>query len=86
MTTKPTKPLSGELSVPEPSRDPACAKCGGAGHRTETIRTTGDDWSRYFNLQNQRFRARICERCGYTELYSLKSDWGDNVWDLLIGS
>ena len=64
----------------------ACPKCGHTRHRSEIIRTTGDDWSRYFNLQNQRFRARICEQCGYTELFSMKSDWGDNFLDLLFGS
>ncbi len=71
---------------PRPALDPACAKCGGLNHRQEIIRTTGDGWSRYFDVQNFRFRCRICEQCGYTELYFMQSAWGDNALDLLFGA
>lgn len=53
--------------------DPACAKCRGRQHRTETIRATGDGISRFVNLQRCRFNVRICERCGFTELYAIRS-------------
>ncbi|MCY4522255.1 MAG: zinc ribbon domain-containing protein [Caldilineaceae bacterium] len=79
--TGPSDTTTGPVTAP----DPACLKCGGRTHREETIRTTGDDWSRFLDLQRFRFRARICEQCGYTELYSRKSTWGDNAWDLLFG-
>ncbi|MCY4520385.1 MAG: zinc ribbon domain-containing protein [Caldilineaceae bacterium] len=78
-----TSDATAPTAVPPP--DPACPKCGGQTHREETIRTTGDDWSRFLDMQRFRFRARICEQCGYTELYSRESNWGDNAWDLLFG-
>ena len=53
--------------------DPACAKYGGRQHRTETIRATGDGISRFVNLQCCRFNVHICERCGFTELYAIRS-------------
>ena len=54
----------------------ACAKCGGTGCETGTIRTTGDGVSRYMNLQNQKFGFMACEACGYTEFYRMDGKGG----------
>lgn len=63
----------------------ACPKCGNTVHREELIRTTGDGLSRLLNLQNQRFRARICTACGFTELYSMSVSRAGAVADAIFG-
>lgn len=70
----------------EPYRpDPACVKCGNLAHRQEIIRTTGDGLSRFFDVQNKKFHVRICERCGYSEMYSASTTAASSVMDLLFG-
>jgi len=46
-----------------------CAKCGNRQAEADRIRTTGSGFSRFFNIQNRRFTAVSCTRCGFTELY-----------------
>ena len=51
------------------SRIYSCDKCSNTEYRTGQIRTTGSGISRFLNLQNQKFEAVSCSKCGYTELY-----------------
>jgi predicted nucleic-acid-binding Zn-ribbon protein len=44
-----------------------CPKCGHA--EVDDIATTGAGVSRLFDVQNRRYRAVSCTRCGYTEFY-----------------
>ncbi len=46
-----------------------CAKCGGRKPEVDEIRTTGSGFTKYFNIQNRRFTAISCAKCGYTEFY-----------------
>lgn len=61
-----------------------CPKCGGRKADIDSIRTTGSGFTRYFNIQNRKFTAVICSRCGYTEFYRGGSSSGaSNVLDFL---
>jgi len=61
-----------------------CVKCGGSEASTGEIRTTGSGFSRFMNLQNQKYATVSCVDCGYTELYK-RSGGGalGNVFDIL---
>ena len=79
--------------VPDAARPPQadprlqpCVKCGGPHFSTARIRTTGDGVSRFLNLQNQKFVARSCDNCGYTEFYRAETSTLGNVMDVLLGS
>ena len=76
----------GDSPTPPDPRLQACVKCGGQHFSTARIRTTGDSWSRFFNVQNQKFVARSCNNCGYTEFYRAETSALGNVMDLLLGS
>ncbi|WP_423127939.1 zinc ribbon domain-containing protein [Gaoshiqia sp. Z1-71] len=58
-----------------------CPKCGSRKAELDQIRTTGSGFTRYFNIQNRRFTAVSCTKCGYTELY--KSSPSGKMSDVL---
>jgi uncharacterized protein len=61
-----------------------CPKCGNKKAEIDNIRTTGAGFTRFFNIQNRRFSAVSCTRCGYTELYRTgTAGTGSNVLDFL---
>jgi uncharacterized protein len=61
-----------------------CPKCGNRKAEFDQIRTTGSGFTRYFNIQNRKFTAVSCSRCGFTELYrGTKSGGASNVLDFL---
>lgn len=61
-----------------------CVKCGNRNADTDEIRTTGSGFTKYFNIQNRKFTAVICTRCGFTELYKGSASSGaSNVLDFL---
>ena len=49
----------------------SCAKCGCTNCETGEIRTTGSGFSRFLNLQNQKFGYLTCSNCAYTEFYRM---------------
>ncbi|MCL0099838.1 zinc ribbon domain-containing protein [Dehalococcoidia bacterium] len=62
----------------------SCEKCHSTGYKTGEIRTTGSGLSRFLNLQNQKFTAISCDKCGYTDLF--RTDGGGkigNIFDVL---
>lgn len=62
----------------------SCAKCGTRNAETDEIRTTGSGFTKYFNIQNRRFTAVTCTKCGFTELYrGGKSGRASNILDFL---
>jgi len=63
-----------------------CPKCGNRKADVDQIRTTGSGFTRYFNIQNRRFHAVSCSKCGFTELYKEgKSSGASNVLDFITG-
>ncbi len=60
-----------------------CPKCNHRKAEIDTIRTTGNGFSRFFDIQNRKFTAVTCTNCGYTELYRMKTGSGGNVLDFL---
>jgi len=61
-----------------------CPKCGSNEHKTKELAFTGTGLSRIFDLQMHEFVAIICQRCGYTELYSKDVVGGkDKISDFL---
>ena len=63
----------------------SCVKCSESSeHTVDYIRTTGSGISRFLNMQNKKFAAVSCVKCGYTEMY--KQNAGGlmgNVFDML---
>jgi predicted nucleic-acid-binding Zn-ribbon protein len=63
-----------------------CAKCGNKKADIDNIRTTGSGFTRYFNIQNRKFVAISCTKCGFTELYKAdRTSGASNVLDFITG-
>jgi hypothetical protein len=65
-------------------RQYSCVKCETTKFETGEIRTTGSGFSRFLNLQNQKFSTVSCANCGFTEVY--RTDAGGkigNIFDIL---
>jgi predicted nucleic-acid-binding Zn-ribbon protein len=61
-----------------------CPKCGNRHAEIDHIRTTGAGFTKYFNIQNRKFTAGSCSRCGYTEFYrGTHSGGAGNVLDFI---
>jgi len=60
-----------------------CAKCGHTEADVEDIATTSDGIARLLDIQDRRFTAVSCRRCGYTEFY--KGRRPGVVLDLFVG-
>lgn len=62
-----------------------CPKCNNTQAEMDEIRTTGNGFSRFFDIQNRKFTAVTCTRCKYTEFYKGSASTLSNVADFLIG-
>jgi len=62
-----------------------CPKCGNTQAETDVIRTTGNGFSRFFDIQNRRFTVVTCTRCKFSELYKGTASTLGNIGDFLIG-
>jgi hypothetical protein len=61
-----------------------CIKCGNKKAEVDNIRTTGSGFTRFFNIQNRKFVAVSCTKCGFTELYHAgKTSGASNVLDFI---
>ncbi len=70
----------------EDNKQYACSKCHATTYKTGEIRTTGSGVSRFLNLQNQKFTAISCEKCGYTDLFRTDGSGGiGTILDILSG-
>jgi len=68
------------------SKSYVCPKCGNKKAEMDNIRTTGSGFTRYFNIQNRRFLAVSCSKCGYTEFYKgLTTSTASNILDFITG-
>jgi hypothetical protein len=62
----------------------SCVKCENTKFETGEIRTTGSGFSRFMNLQNQKFSTVSCTNCGYTEVYRMDASGKiGNIFDIL---
>lgn len=62
-----------------------CIKCGGTGTSQKEIATTGTGFSRYFDIQHNKFIVISCNSCGYSELYNSQTTTASNILDLFFG-
>lgn len=60
-----------------------CFKCGHTETEVDDISTTGTGFSKFFDIQNRRFRVVSCTNCGYAELY--KGGKTSDLTDLFLG-
>ena len=63
-----------------------CPKCGCQRYVSDQFQATGGNFAKLFDIQNKKYITIICDRCGYTELYSAETSAGMNILDFLIGS
>jgi predicted nucleic-acid-binding Zn-ribbon protein len=47
------------------------------------VSTTGGGIARFFDFQNRRFSAVVCERCKFTEFYRTRASVLSKVFDLM---
>ena len=60
----------------------SCVKCHNTQFETDEIRTARK-YSRFFDLQNKKFTAVSCTKCGYTEIFRGDSSRLGNFLDIL---
>lgn len=63
----------------------SCPKCGNRRSEIEEIRTTGNGFSRFFNIQNKKFTVVTCSQCKYSELYKEEASKLGNIADFFVG-
>ncbi len=62
-----------------------CAKCGNKEYTADQFQATGGNFAKIFDIQNKKFATISCTRCGYTELYNLKTSDGWNCAGFPVG-
>ncbi len=61
-----------------------CEKCGSQGGHVERLAMSGTGLSRFFEIQPYSYAYVSCRKCGYTEIFNLKTlEGSDNVGTLL---
>ena len=63
----------------------SCLRCSGSEYDASEIRVSGGNWSRMFNVQNKKYSAVTCGKCGFTEFYKVDASKLGNVFDFLSG-
>lgn len=63
----------------------SCTRCSGIEFETGEIRVSGGFWSRLFDVQNKKFSAVSCQRCGLTEFYRRDTPTLENAFDFFVG-
>lgn len=58
-----------------------CPKCEGRSCEVVEVSATGGGIARFFDFQNRRFSAVVCDRCKYTEFYRTKATTLSKVLD-----
>ncbi|WP_407935496.1 zinc ribbon domain-containing protein [Fodinibius sp. Rm-B-1B1-1] len=58
-----------------------CPKCSNRNFKTGQVSGTGGFFSKFFNIQNQKFTTITCSQCHYTEMYKTASSTLENVLD-----
>lgn len=65
-------------------RQYVCPKCGCMHYERDRIQTAGGNFSKLFDVQNKKYTAIICSRCGYTEFYKEQGSVGWDIFDFLM--
>jgi len=60
-----------------------CPKCGERACEVIEVSATGGGIARFFDFQNRRFSAVVCERCKYTEFYRTQASTLSKVLDFM---
>lgn len=63
-----------------------CPKCNCTEYETDQIQTTGGNFSKVFNVQNKKFVAVNCKKCGYTEFYKKTTSAAMNIFDFFMNN
>jgi len=58
-----------------------CPKCSNREFETGEVSGTGGMFSKFFNIQNQKFTTITCTQCRYTEMYKGETSTISNVLD-----
>ena len=58
-----------------------CPKCSNTQCEMGELRAAGGFWTKFFNIQNKRFKSLSCTQCQYTELYKATTNAAENVLD-----
>lgn len=77
--------LESELQKRQPTHNYKCTKCGHEKLEIHELRTTGGFWSAFLGVETYKYRAVVCSRCKFTELYQGYNGNGAQVVDLLFG-
>ncbi len=59
----------------------SCLRCSGGEYETGEIRVSGGFWSRIFDVQNKKYSAVTCGKCGFTEFYKRDVSTLGNIFD-----
>ena len=62
-----------------------CGKCGGQSCEVVEVSTAGGGIARFFDFQNRRFSAVVCDQCKFTEFYRTRASTLSKVIDF-VGS
>jgi len=62
-----------------------CVKCGATSREHSELRASGGFWSSFFDVNNRRFHAVSCTRCGHTEFYKASIAGSVKLLDFLGG-
>jgi len=67
-----------------------CPKCRNTGASVKSLAMAGTGFSRFANLQHNRYIFASCSKCGYTEIYDLDmlsggKDTTANILDAIFG-
>lgn len=58
-----------------------CPKCKNSEFETGEVSGAGGFFSKFFNIQTQKFTTITCSRCSYTEMYKGESSTIENILD-----
>ncbi|MFK5877994.1 MAG: zinc ribbon domain-containing protein [Flavobacteriaceae bacterium] len=58
-----------------------CPKCKNRTYEIGQMRATGGVWSKFFNIQTEKYTSVTCEKCKYTEFYKASTRALSNIFD-----
>ena len=64
-----------------PRPDYYCLRCSHTEFEQGEMRATGGFWSKFFNIQTEKFISITCRRCQFTEFYKRSTSTGENIFD-----
>lgn len=77
--------LRAELERRMPERNYRCMKCGHQAFDSREIRAADGAISSIFGVEPARYRALVCQRCKFAELYHGDAELAQQVLDFLFG-